>query len=46
LLCERNNEILRAIGYWQTYLKLDSSSSWARAAKKQLERLKRTVRSK
>jgi len=46
LLCERNNEVLRAIGYWQTYLKLDSSSSWARAAKKQLERLKRTVRSK
>jgi tetratricopeptide (TPR) repeat protein len=46
LLCERNNEVLRAIGYWQTYLKLDSSSSWARAARKQLERLKRTVRSK
>ena len=46
LLCERNNEILRAIGYWQTYLKLDSSSSWARAARKQLDRLKKTVRSK
>ncbi len=46
LLCERNNEILQAIGYWQTYLKLDSTSSWAGAARKQLERLKRTVRSK
>jgi tetratricopeptide (TPR) repeat protein len=46
LLCERNNEVLRAIGYWQTYLKLDSSSSWARAARKQLDRLKQTVRSK
>jgi predicted Zn-dependent protease len=46
LLCERNNEVLRAIGYWQAYLKLDSTSSWARAARKQLERLKSTVRSK
>jgi tetratricopeptide (TPR) repeat protein len=46
LLCERNNEILQAIGYWQAYLKLDSTSSWARAAKKQLDRLKRSVRSK
>lgn len=46
LLCERNNELLQAIGYWQTYLKLDSTSSWASAARKQLERLKRTVRSK
>jgi tetratricopeptide (TPR) repeat protein len=46
LLCERNNEVLQAIGYWQTYLKLDSTSSWAIAARKQLDRLKRTVRSK
>ncbi len=46
LLCERNHEILRAIGYWQSYLKLDSTSSWARAARKQLDRLKATVRSK
>jgi len=45
-LCERNNEILQAIGCWQSYLKLDSTSSWARAAKKQLDRLKRSVRSK
>ena len=46
LLCERNNEVLQAIGYWQAYLKLDSTSSWASAARKQLDRLKRTVRSK
>lgn len=46
LLCERNNELLQAIGYWQTYLKLDSTSSWASAARKQLDRLKRTVMSK
>jgi tetratricopeptide (TPR) repeat protein len=46
LLCERNNDILQAIGYWQSYLKLDSTSSWAGAARKQLEKLKRTVRSK
>ena len=46
LLCERNNDVLQAIGYWQTYLKLDSTSTWASAARKQLDRLKRTVRSK
>jgi tetratricopeptide (TPR) repeat protein len=46
LLCERNDEILRAIGYWQNYLKLDSASSWARAARKQLDRLKNSVRHK
>lgn len=46
LLCERNGELLQAIGYWQTYLKLDSSSSWASTARKQLDRLKRMVRSK
>lgn len=46
LLCERNNEILQAIGYWQTYLKLDGTSSWAAAARKQLDRLKRSVRPK
>lgn len=46
LLCERNNDVLQAIGHWQAYLKLDSTSSWARAARKQLDRLKKTVRSK
>lgn len=46
LLCERNNEILQAIGHWQAYLKLDSTSSWARSARKQLDRLKTFVRHK
>ena len=46
LLCERNNQLLKAIGHWQTYLKLDSTSSWAGAARKQLDRLKKTVLSK
>jgi tetratricopeptide (TPR) repeat protein len=46
LLSERTGDILRAIGYWNTYLKLDTTSSWARAARKQLDKLKRSVRSK
>jgi tetratricopeptide (TPR) repeat protein len=46
LLCERNGELLQAIAHWQAYLKLDSSSSWASTARKQLDRLKRMVRSK
>lgn len=46
LLCERTSDVLRAIGYWSTYLKLDTTSSWARAARKQLDRLKQSVRSK
>ena len=46
LLCERNGELLQAIGYWQKYLKLDASSSWASTARKQLDRLKNSVRSK
>src|SRR5580658_390126 len=46
LLCERNGDLLQAIGYWNTYLKLDSTSSWASAARKQLDRLKKSLRSK
>ncbi len=46
LLCERTNEVLQAIRYWSAYLKLDATSSWARAAKKQLDKLKQSVRSK
>jgi tetratricopeptide (TPR) repeat protein len=46
LLCERNGELLQAIAHWQAYLKLDSSSTWASTARKQLDRLKRMVRSK
>ena len=46
LLCERNNELLKSIHYWQLYLKMDGTSSWAQAARKQLEKLKSAVRSK
>ncbi len=46
LLCERNADLLQAIAHWQTYLKIDSTSTWARTARKQLDRLKRSVRSK
>jgi tetratricopeptide (TPR) repeat protein len=46
LLCERTGDLLQAIGYWNTYLKLDATSSWASAARKQLDRLKKSLRSK
>jgi tetratricopeptide (TPR) repeat protein len=46
LLCERTSDLLQAIGHWQTYLKLDATSSWAGTARKQLDRLKKSVRSK
>jgi tetratricopeptide (TPR) repeat protein len=46
LLSERTGDILRAIGYWSTYLKLDRTSSWAGAARKQLDKLMRSVRTK
>ena len=40
LLCERSGQTLQAVGHWKAYLKLDSGSSWARVARRQLERLK------
>lgn len=46
LLCERNGQLLEAISHWQKYLKLDGTSSWASTARKQLDRLKNSVRSK
>jgi len=33
LFCASESELLQAIGYWQTYLKLDSTSSWPHGAK-------------
>jgi len=30
---------MRAVRHWKAYLKLDSSSSWAGVARKQLEKL-------
>lgn len=46
LIAERQGDVLRAIGYWSTYLKLDGTSSWASAARKQMEKLKQSVRRK
>ena len=46
LLCERNNDLLQAVSCWQNYLKLDSTSSWAATARRQVDRLKKTLRSK
>jgi tetratricopeptide (TPR) repeat protein len=40
LLCERSGQALQAVGHWKAYLKLDSGSSWARVARRQLDRLK------
>lgn len=40
LLCERSGQTLQAVGHWKAYLKLDGSSSWARVARRQLDRLK------
>lgn len=40
LLCERSGQTLQAVGHWKAYLKLDSGSSWAGVARRQLDRLK------
>ena len=39
LMCERSGDAMRAVRHWKAYLKLDSSSSWAGVARKQLEKL-------
>lgn len=41
LVAERKSDHLRAVKHWKAYLKLDSSSSWAQQARKQLEQLRR-----
>lgn len=46
LLHEKNNEVLQAIRCWQSYLRLDNTSTWSKTARKQLDRLKKTVRQK
>ncbi len=40
LLSERTGDPLRAVAHWKAYLKLDNTSTWARTARKQLERLR------
>ena len=41
LIAERNNDALRALKHWKAYLKIDSVSSWAAQARKQVERLRK-----
>ncbi|MDQ6707624.1 MAG: tetratricopeptide repeat protein [Acidobacteriota bacterium] len=40
LLCEQSGDPRKALSHWQAYLKLDASSSWAKIARRQLDRLK------
>lgn len=40
LLCERRGDVLRAVHHWKAYLKIDSTSSWADIARRQLEKLR------
>ena len=40
LLSERTGDPLRAVAHWKAYLKLDGSSTWAKTARRQLDRLK------
>jgi tetratricopeptide (TPR) repeat protein len=47
LLCEQSGDFLKATKHWKAYLKVDGSSSWAKIARRQLEKLRRiTVVSK
>jgi tetratricopeptide (TPR) repeat protein len=43
LICEQSGEPMKAISYWKAYLKLDSLSSWAETARKQVDRLKQAA---
>lgn len=40
LLCERRGDVLRAVHHWKAYLKIDSASSWADIARRQLKKLR------
>jgi tetratricopeptide (TPR) repeat protein len=40
LLCERTGDLMKAVRHWKAYLRLDSGSSWAEIARRQLEKLK------
>ena len=43
LLCERAGEPMKAVFHWKQYLKLDSHSSWADIARRQLEKLRQAT---
>jgi len=42
LLCERQGDVMGAVRHWTHYLRLDSTSSWADIARRQLEKLKQS----
>jgi tetratricopeptide (TPR) repeat protein len=41
LLCQTQGELLKAVRHWKAYLKLDGSSTWARIARGELDKLRR-----
>lgn len=41
LLYQASGQLLRAVRHWKAYLRLDPSSSWARTARQELEKLRR-----
>ncbi|MCC7499498.1 MAG: tetratricopeptide repeat protein [Bryobacterales bacterium] len=43
LLYQSSGELMRAAQHWRTYLKLDSGSTWASIAKRELEKLRRAT---
>lgn len=43
LIHERNGEAMKAVRHWKSYLRLDSISSWAEIARRQLEKLRRAT---
>ncbi len=43
LLLERKGEFMQAVRHWSAYLKVDSSSSWAQVARRQLDKLRKAT---
>jgi tetratricopeptide (TPR) repeat protein len=43
LLCQTHGHAMKAVQHWKAYLKLDSASSWAAIARRELEKLCRAA---
>ena len=43
LLYQGEGATLKAISHWKTYLKLDPQSDWSKVARRELDKLKRTM---
>ncbi len=43
LLLEKKGEFMQAVRHWSAYLKIDSSSSWAQVARRQLDMLRKVT---